>query len=654
MKPDQEQDKKIDLQSIRDQMARSDKEKVWRSFDELAKTPQFEAFLHQEFPRQASALDALSRRDFLKLLAAPLALAGLSACVPQPVERIAPYNEAPEDLLPGDPLFFATAMQLGGFARGLLAKSSMGRPIKLEGNPDHPASLGSTDAFAQGSILTLYDPDRAQVVTSRGRIRSYDDFQAELRQALTVQEGNQGAGLRILTGTVTSPTLAAQLDDLLERFPQAQWHQYDPISRDNVRQGAKLAFGEAVETRYQFENARIILSLDDDFTLVEPGNLRYVRDFADRRRVLEDQTEMNRLYVVESSLSNAGAIADHRLPLKASQVQTFARLLAQRLGLDVEANGGGLEIDEVWLEALVQDLQANQGSSLILAGVQQPPEVHALVHALNQSLGNVGSTVIHTDPVELNPVDQLASIQELVADLNAGEVDLLVMLGGNPAYTAPVDLNFAQALSQADLQVYLGLYEDETAALSSWHIPGTHFLEMWSDTRAYDGTVSVIQPLIEPLYDSVSPHELLALLLGDADDQGYDILRQFWQERSEVADFEAFWQRSLHDGVMQASTLPEKEVTVSPDLMGQLNQIGAENRVTADELEILFQPDPSVWDGRFTNNAWLQELPRPMTKLTWDNAVLISPSTALRLGLANEEVVNLRFQDFEVAAPVWI
>lgn len=650
----EQQPAELDLAAIRERLAAGGKEHAWRSLNQLAENETFLEFLHNEFPRQASLAKDLSRRDFLKLMAASLSLAGLASCVPQSSERIMPYSQQPpEELVPGRPLFFATAMELDGYARGLLVENHMGRPTKVEGNPDHPASLGATDVFAQASVLNLYDPERARAITSGGQIRSWSDFQVALAQALQAQAGGQGAGLRILTGAVTSPTLASQLNALLEAYPNARWHQYDPVARDNVLEGALLAFGEPVEIRYRFDRANVVLSLDNNFILHEPGNLRYIREFTDRRRVLEGQAEMNRLYVVESTLSNVGGFADHRLPVTAAQVGLVARELAASLGVEAGPAGEASPAPDGWVAALAADLQANQGASLILAGPQQPPEVHALALAMNAALGNIGQTVLITDPVQANPVNHNNSLADLAAGLQAGEVEVLVVLGGsNPVFTAPVDLDFAQAYAQAGFSVYLGLYADETAAVSTWHIPAAHYLEMWSDTRAFDGTVSIVQPLIEPLYGGRSPHELLAEMLGQTGATGYEIVRQFWQtELGAAGDFDLFWQQALYAGMLPDSALPERQANVNPDLAGLFSDAPAAD---SNSLEIVFEPDPSIWDGRFANNAWLQELPRPITKLTWDNAAMISPNTAERLELSNEDVVELHYAGRSVTAPVWV
>jgi molybdopterin-containing oxidoreductase family iron-sulfur binding subunit len=719
---DPNQKSSFDLASLRQRLATGKSKETWRSLNELAENEEFLDFLEEEFPRPGSLAKDLSRRDFLKLLAAPLALAGLTACFPQPPEKIMPYVEAPEAIIPGRPLFFATAFELEGYAQGLLVESHMGRPTKVEGNPQHPASLGAADVFAQASILTLYDPDRAQVVSSRGEIRTWDAFQAAITRAMEAQRGSEGAGLRILTGTVTSPTLASQIQALLEQFPQARWHQYEPAGRDNVRLGALAAFGEPVETIYRFDRADVILSLDDNFVYREPGKLRYLRDFSARRQVGAVGAEMNRLYVVESTMTSLGGFADHRLPLQAGQIESFAREVARRLGLEVPPGPTIAGAPEGWVDALVADLQANEGSSLILAGQQQPPAVHALVHALNAALGNVGQTVIYTDPVEANPVEQVVSLRELAADLEAGRVEVLITLEGNPVFTAPVDFNFPEQYLKAGLSVYLGLYEDETAALSHWHIPALHYLEGWGDARAYDGTTSIIQPLIEPLYGGRSAYELLGVLLGDFGQDSYEIVRGFWQSllfpevetagesataapgaegapagegaaptaeaptpsgaeaptptgaaatpaatagagqatggTGEAGDpavaFERFWRNALELGFLPDTAAAEKTAAPDPALLANLPPTPQAASPGPEVLEIVFEPDTSIWDGRFANNAWLQELPRPVTKLSWDNAALISPATAERLDLANGEVVELVFDGRSLRAPIWI
>ena len=652
--------KPIDLAAIRERLEKEGPGQAWRSLEELAETEEFVEFLEEEFPRQASGVRAVTRRDFLKFLAAPLALAGLTACVPQPLEKIVPYVNAPAEITPGNSLNFATAMELDGYGMGLIVQSAMGRPIKVEGNPSHPASLGATDPFAQGSVLTLYDPDRTQTITYHGQIRTWDSFLQILNEVVSSQSSRKGAGLRILTGPVTSPTLASQLSGLLVKFPQAHWHQYSPMARDTGLAGALMAFGEPVQANYRFDKADVILSLDDDFTFREPGKIPYSRQYADRRRAVTGNTHMNRLYVVESGLSNAGALADHRLALQASQIENFAWALAQTLGVP-QAGSSQVPLPEAvppgFLQALAGDLQEHTGASLVIAGPQQSPIVHALAFAMNSALGNIGQTVIFHDPVEARPGYQFASLADLNQALNAGEVELLLVIEGNPVYTAPVDFNFAENYQKAGLSIYLSLFDDETAAVSDWHIPTTHYLEMWSDTRAFDGTISFVQPLIAPLYDSKSPHEFLSAVLGDATQSGYDLLRNYWQGQASNGafgngDFERAWEKTLHDGLIAGSALPEKQVSLATDFGGAASPPAG--GASGAGLEIVFAPDHCLWDGRFANNAWLQELPRPLTKLTWDNAALIGPATAERLGLTVGDVIELQYRQRSVRAPVWV
>ncbi|MCK6625100.1 MAG: TAT-variant-translocated molybdopterin oxidoreductase [Anaerolineae bacterium] len=638
----------LNLTEIRAKLAQTQGRRYWRSLEEVAETPAFKEFLYREFPQGAAEWsDQLSRRNFLKVMGASLALAGLTGCSGQPTEKILPYVRQPEELIPGQPLFYATAAPFNGYAIGALVENHEGRPTKIEGNPDHPASLGSSDVWLQAAILQLYDPDRSQVVTRFGtRISTWAAFLENFQAEIDNLRGNGGAGLRILTGQVTSPTLASQIDAVLAEFPQARWHQYEPAGTDNSRAGARLAFGEDVETVYNLANAEVILSLDANFLGEGPGHIRYARDFSDTRRVWAGQTEQSRLYVVESTPTITGAKADHRLPLRPSQIELLTRALAQALG--VEAGGAELPDQANWLAAVVSDLQAHRGSSLVIAGEQQPPIVHALAYAMNEALGNVGQTVTYTDPVTANPGNGIASLRELADEMQAGQVQLLIILDSNPVYDAPADLQFGERMFNVPTRVHLGLYEDETSELCQWHIPGLHFLEMWGDARAYDGTVSIIQPLIAPLYDGKSPYELLAVILGQTGVSNLDLVRNYWQEQYPGDDFETVWRTALHNGLMADTALPTRSVTT------QANFGSAPAAGESSGLELVFRPDPSVWDGRFANNGWLQELPRPITKLTWDNAALISPTTASRLGLANDEVVELRYRERSVRAPIMV
>jgi MoCo/4Fe-4S cofactor protein with predicted Tat translocation signal len=639
--------------------------RFWRSLEELAGTESFQEYLHREFPDSASEWeDPKSRRAFLRLMGASLALAGVhGACARQPAETIVPYVRQPEEIVPGKPLYFASALTLDGFACGVLVESHMGRPTKVEGNPDHPASLGATDAILQAAVLSLYDPDRSQVVTqasSNGaHISTWEKFLGALETELEGSRSAQGAGLRILSETVTSPTLIHQMRALQASLPKARWHQYDPVNRDAARAGALLAFGEDVETRYHLDRANIIVSLDADFLTVGPARLLYAREFASRREVRSDHAEMNRLYVVESTPTLTGAMADHRLPLGSSNVLAFTRALARELGVSVPPGSepAWTGPQTKWISALARDLKKNEGASVIVVGDGQPAAVHALGNAMNQSLGNVGKTVEDIEPVAADATDQTKSLQALARDMEGGLVEILVIIGGNPAYSAPADLNFAKSLARVRFRVRLGLYEDETSQLCHWHIPEAHTLESWSDARAFDGTVSIIQPLIAPLYDGKSPHELLAAMLRQTDRSSYEIVREYWRGQNLPGNFEKAWRKALHDGLIVNSEAKTKSVALQPIASTGATAPDASktaSSISAGGFEIVFRPDPTIWDGRFANNGWLQELPKPLTMLTWDNAALLSPATSAQLGVTNEDVVEITYQGRTLRAPVWV
>jgi molybdopterin-containing oxidoreductase family iron-sulfur binding subunit len=638
---------RLDLGAIRARLENAKGREFWRSLEELAETPQFREYLYNEFtPGTSEWTSPLHRRDVLRLVGASLGLAGLTACTKQPEEKIVPYVRAPEEVVPGKPLFFATAFSMGGVASGLLVESHTGRPTKIEGNPDHPASLGATNAFAQASLLTMYDPDRSQAVIKQGRISSWVAFQAAVAALREDLLARKGAGFRILTETVTSPTLAKQLRDLLAEMPEARWHQYEPVNGDAARAGALIAFGQPVNPVYSVGQADVIVALDSDFLATGPAAVRYARDFAARRKVHEGG-RMNRLYAVEATLSPTGAAADHRLSLTASEIEGFTRALASALGIAVP--GAQKAAPDRWVKAVAMDLQKHRGASLVVAGDQQPAAVHALAHAINGTLGNAGKTVVYTDPVEADSADQSDSLRALLEDMKGGRVSTLLILGANPVFYAPADLQFTEHMRKVGSRIHLGLYDDETAELCHWHIPETHFLEAWSDARAYDGTVSLVQPLIAPLYGGKSAHEVLNVFAGKADRSGHDTVRAHWQTARGAAEFERWWRQSLHDGLIADTALAVRTPALRMRLGALLPAPGK-----SEGVELCLRPDPTIWDGRFANNAWLQELPKPLTKLTWDNAALISTKLAERMKLENGDVAELRFRGRAVEAPVWI
>jgi MoCo/4Fe-4S cofactor protein with predicted Tat translocation signal len=642
MRPD------VDIATLRT-AATGDSPRFWRSMDELADTPEFRDHKENEFPHGASDPDAkLDRRELLKVMAASAAFAGLSGCTKLPTQKIVPYVRQPEQIIPGKALFYATAVTLGGIATGILVESNMARPTKVEGNPDHPASLGASDAFAQASILGLYDPDRSQAEIYDGRIGSWAAFQDYLSTALGTEKGGGGTGLRLLTSTITSPSLAEQIRNFLKGYPSAKWIQYESVTRDNVREGAKLAFGEYVNTVYRLDRADIVVALDSDFLVSGPGSVRYARDFARKRRVTGVDSKMNRLYSVESTPTNTGAMADHRLRMRASDIEDFTRAFAHELGLSVTL-GAAPAVPSGWIAALARDLKQHPGASLVVAGDQQPPIVHALVHAINQTLGNFDQTLYFTQPIEESPMNQWDALGELAADIRAGKVTTLAILGSNPAYDAPADLGFAELLPKVQFSARLGLYEDETSRLCHWHIPEAHPLESWGDARAFDGTVTVIQPLIAPLYGGKSEQDFLALLNGQTEKPSHDIVHDYWQaQRPAVARFDAFWEKALHDGVVPDTVFPPKQVSLKAGIGQQAPGAAPKG------LEIVFRPDPTIWDGSFANNGWLQELPKPLTKLTWDAVAMVSPKTAQRLGVNSEDAIELKYQGRTIVAPAWV
>jgi MoCo/4Fe-4S cofactor protein with predicted Tat translocation signal len=639
----------VDFKEFRKRIGDLRGKEYWRSLEELSRGDDFDAFFAEEFPQQALPLErGVDRRSFMKLMGASVALGGLAACQ-GPAETIVPYVNQPENLIPGKPMFFASAMTLNGSATGVLVESHMGRPTKIEGNPDHPSSLGATNAFMQASILGLYDPDRSQVVRHLGEISTWSDFLASVQPILKMAAAQPGA-VRLLTQTICSPTLGGQIKQLVAKYPGLGWHQWEPVNQSNRREGLKSAFGRYVNAVYHFDKANVVVSLDADFMEHGPGHLRYARDFANRRRVRKGQTtSINRLYAIESSPGSSGAIADHRYPVRASEVETWARAIVDALAGKATASPA--------ISAIAKDLQANRGAGIVIAGDDQPPVVHAIAMAINQSLGNIGATISITDPLEEQPENELESLRKLVTDMNAGAVKALIMIGGNPAFDAPADFNFAQAMVKVPFRVHQSLYYDETGMLCHWHIPETHFLESWSDARAHDGTISIVQPLIAPLYNGRSPHEMLGALLGGMELSPYDAVRAHYNQNP--LTFEPQWRKWLNDGVIAGSAMPAAAAAASTAIPP------ATPAKPVNGYELQLKHDPTIYDGRFANNGWLQELPKPQTKITWDNVLLVSPKTARDLGynddhrdaLVNERSTlkaKLTYRGRTIPVPLWV
>jgi MoCo/4Fe-4S cofactor protein with predicted Tat translocation signal len=657
----------IDLSAIRARLASASGPTFWRSLDEVAETPEFQQYLQREFPENAAEWnDPAGRRQFLKLMGASLALAGVTGCTRQPTEHIVPYVVPPEGYVPGKTQLFATAMPRDGYAEPILAVSHHGRPIKIEPNPEHPFG-GGTSRHAQASILGLYDPDRSQTLTYIGEIRSFADFQKAMAGALNAQRAVGGSGLRIVTGAVTSPTLGSQLEALLTALPNARWISYEPLG-GNGADVLGRAFGQRVEPRLKIENADVILSLDGDFMDCGPGEIRNARAFADRRRLEGGVTTMNRLYMVESRTSNTGTKADHRVAVRAADVDAVARAIAARLGV-AAATAGALppKVPQAWVDAVSADLQAAGARALVVAGEQQSPAVQVLAAAMNQALGAVGSTVEYLPSQAVHLEGHMGTLAELAGDMGAGKVDLLIVLDANPVYDAPIDLGFADQMKKVPVRVHAGLYADETAELCQWHVPLTHYLESWGDVRAADGTVSIMQPLINPLYETArSPHEVLASFGDNPAATAFETVKAYWDaaygggsftapDGAAFASGDKFWRRAVHDGFIHGTAATA--VTI-----GAPSSIPAAPAAPApDALEVTFSADASVHDGRFANNPWLQELPKPLNKVTWDNVIVISPRTAERLGIAAQkmtkyqaQVATVTLNGRSVSGPVWV
>lgn len=589
---------------------------------------------HYDDELELAFLDPLQeRREFLKLMGASLGLAGLTACVKQPEEHIYPHVRAPEHLVPGRPRFYATSLSRSGVGSGVLVESHEGRPTKIEGNDAHPATGGGTDVWMQADVLSLYDPDRSQLILRRGQPSTWSRFLEEVLPAFgTPTKGRRTA---LLTGNVTSPTLAAQIEGLKAHLPELRWFQWEAVHQDERRRATTTAFGRPLDVVYDFTKADVVVALDADPLFAEPGSVRYARDAARRRR---DPARFSRWYVVEPSPTCTGTFADHRFRAKRTAIGDWVRSIASELGVIP----GGAAIPEV--APIVRDLKKAGSRALVVIGPHQPAEVQALAFAINQRLGARDETFTTIAPVAAAPVSHVEELAALTAAMNAGEIESLLVLDKNPIFDAPADLEFEAAYAKVPLRIQVGLYDDETANMSHWHLPSRHALESWSDIKAYDGTVSIVQPLIRPLYSGHSAHELIALLMGGAGQRDHDIVRAHY-EKEWGAQLESKWRRVLHDGFVEGSA--HAPVSTAP-------RTAALSKSAPADLEITFAPDPTLWDGSYANNAWLLELPKPITRLSWDNAALMSPATAARLGVKSEDLVTLTVGDRATKAAVYV
>jgi MoCo/4Fe-4S cofactor protein with predicted Tat translocation signal len=612
----------------------------WRSLEELAAPPSPSRELGPEAPPD----DATSRRTVLQLLGASAALASLGGCLKQPDEKILPYTRQPPEVTPGNPLHYASASVIDGRATGILVTANEGRPTKIEGNPEHPSSRGALGHLEQSELLRLYDPQRLKVVQHAGQDRSWRDFlQATVARARTLRN-NGGEGLRFLMEPGSSPLIGTLRRRLLEAYPKARFSSWSAIPLQQMNDGSQLAFGGAYETRLDLTRARVVLSLDSDLLAALPGTLPAMRAWADKRD--PERGPMGRLYAVESNLTVTGMNADHRLRMRPSDIHRFGLALLGRLAGQVPALSRYAPLQQRFplpperarfADALAKDLVRAGRSALVSVGPRQPPILHAVGHAINTALDSACASVA---PPVLHDTDAgPRTLERLSEEMRGGRVDTLVITAWNPVYGAPADLNFGNALAQVPYSVYRTLYLDETAERAGWVIPAYHPLESWGDARAHDGTVTFLQPLISPLYAGATEVEVLAAFLGEGDRSAYVQLRELWQSQR-PDNFALNWEKWLADGFISGTSTPAQSPQTRHDaILAAAQQIAPDD--SSPGLEINVVPDYRVWDGRFANVSWLQELPDPATKLTWSNAALVSPDTARRLGVRDGDRVDL-------------
>jgi Fe-S-cluster-containing dehydrogenase component len=626
----------------------------WRSLRELEQPGPSAS--SPEFPPGAADAPGVPRRAFMKIAGGSLLAAGCAVEVPR---KIVPYTRQPSAVIPGVATYYATSMPLDGYASGLLVQSREGRPIKVEPNPDHPSTLGGTGVYEQASIHQLYDDCRGRSVRRDATPSSWEDLFSALRAPRT----DGGAGLRVLMTPTSSPLLLHLLERVRGRFPGVRFAFHTPVRDDGALEGARLAFGRPLLPQLDLSRAEAIVALDCDFLAALPFSVRYARQWARRRRLESASGQTTRLYAAESLLSVTGSMADHRLRRPLSQIPEVALALAAALSLPeplpaLSRRAAASPEVASWAKAVATDLRGRPpGTTAVVVGDRQPPALHALGQAMNAALGNLGSTVTFTEPVLPLPGGAVETFDDLVAEMHAGRVDTLLVVEANPVYTAPADLQFVGALGRVADTVYLGYYENETANHCRWFAPLAHYLESWGDARAYDGTISMIQPLIRPLVDARTPGELLATLAGDALPDAHRLLHGFWTEIGTLGETD--WQEAIRLGLQRNTALPTM-TPANPDpaaIARALDPIAGATRTApaiTGGIEIELHTSPNVYDGRFANNPWLLEHPAPMSKLTWDNAAFLSPATAQAFGVKNEQLVELAAPHASVVAPVLV
>jgi len=614
----------------------------WRTLEELSDTAAFRDFAKERFP--SLTLRGIDRRSLLKIMGASLALAGLSACKGEADEDAFPYVTVPEGVTPGIARFYATAVTFAGYAQPVLGKTFTGRPIKLEGNPDHLVSRGATDAFTQAALLGLYDPGRSQAPRHLDKPVDWNGFDAAMAGNAQVLDGTQGEGFRLLTGPTSSPTLLRQIEALMQRWPKARWHVLDPVATPARADAIAKLFGRRLDLHPDFAAAETIVSFDEDFLGPGPRQTLSARQFADRRRIRQAKQGKSRLLVAEPVFGVTGSSADRRVAASVGDMSTMVRALAANLGIG-ELLGKLPDRQRSWLDDAAASLRASAGRSLLLVGSHYPAELQALSLLINEKLGNIGETLHFSEPIIAMPPDGANSFEALVEDMRAGRVATLAIFGANPAFTAPGDLRFASALENVPLRIHAGLHDDETAALCHWHVPLQHELESWSDGRAVDGSVIITQPLVKQFFDVRSIHALLENIGGR---QGIDLdlvqstWRQVWG-----SDFENRWRASLDRGFVEASA---PSLVTLPIVNRTIEVADA----VSDGMTLHIRPDAGVWDGSLSDNAWAQETPRPISKITWGNVIGISPQMSKARDLKNGDEVKLLAGGRSIIGAAWL
>ncbi len=638
-----------DIAELRARLAGGNGPQVWRSLEAVAETPAFRDFLTKEFPSASRLADGPDRRQFFRLMAASFALAGLAACSQDPGDprnHEIPYVRNPERVEPSAPLVYTSATLLDGIANGATVTTVDGRPLKVEGNAAHPWSRGGSDIFAQSSILDLYDPLRAQTVRYLDRISSWDAFRGAMLGRFAAIRAEGGEGLRLLTGPVTSPTLLASIDAMRAAYPKMKWHVHAPAGGEALA-GAAAAFGRPLQVRYTFAKARVVVALDGDVLDAGPAQIGTSRDWVDARQASVKAGPLLTLHSAASTPSLTSAKADYHVAVNASEM----RDLVGRLGAEVSAPTLPAADDLVgqWVKRAGAALAANRGAGIVTAGAAMPAAVHEAVHRLNGALGNHGGPVFFTAPV----VASAEPFDALVHDMAAGAVKSLVMLDTNPAYTAPGDLNFAEAIGKVPLRIQCGPSVDETSAYVDWHLPRAHPLESWGDARAWDGTVSLYQPTVRPLYDGRADTEVLSILTDPQPRDGLAVLRDAHGKGRDADAFAGFWRKTLLDGFVEGSAFAPESATLVP--AGPAEPGPASSALKDGKaLDVVFRPDPTIWTGTSANNGWLQELPKPLTKVVWSNYVAVSPALAERESIATGDMVRVAIGQSGVEGPAWV